>query len=147
MTEEIHIEHDLLEKHREAAISLKLMKAIELDLRQRITDVLLEGRPTGTHTFFMEGFKIVYTGLRPGEKLHEELFHEMENAIPTVAPGVLLAAPRIVSYQAIIPILDELDAAAQLRDTPECLNVIRTLVPEYELTLASPAAPSARAVN
>lgn len=58
MTEEIHIEHDLLEKHREAAISLKLMKAIELDLRQRITDVLLEGRPTGTHTFFMEGFKI-----------------------------------------------------------------------------------------
>lgn len=94
-----------------------------------------------------EDIQIVYTGLRPGEKLHEELFHEMENTIPTVAPGVLLAAPRIVSYQSIVPVLDELAAAAQRRDTEECLNVIRTLVPEYELTLASPAPHPARAAN
>lgn len=54
----IEIDHDLLEKHRIAAIVLKEMKETELDLRRQITDVLLEGRATGTHNFLMEGFKI-----------------------------------------------------------------------------------------
>ena len=55
---EINIAHDILEKHRLAAILLKQAKEDELSLRQAITDVLLEGRPTGTHNFLMEGFKI-----------------------------------------------------------------------------------------
>lgn len=58
MIEEIHIEHDLLEEHRVAAIALKEIKQTELDLRNQITDVLLKGKPTGTHNFIMEGFKI-----------------------------------------------------------------------------------------
>ncbi|NQV20275.1 MAG: polysaccharide biosynthesis protein [Rhodospirillales bacterium] len=94
-----------------------------------------------------EDIQIVYTGLRPGEKLHEELFHEMENTIPTAAPGILLATPRIVSYQAIVPILDDLEATARRRDKPGCLDVIRTLVPEYEHTLAAPASRPARTAN
>ena len=58
MIEEIHIEHDLLEAQRVAAIALKEIKETELDLRNQITDVLLKGKPTGTHNFIMEGFKI-----------------------------------------------------------------------------------------
>ena len=41
-----------------------------------------------------EDIEIVFTGLRPGEKLHEELFHAAEALVPTGAPGILLAAPR-----------------------------------------------------
>jgi len=55
---EINIAHDILEKHRLAAILLKQAKEDELSLRQTITDILLEGRETGTHNFIMEGFKI-----------------------------------------------------------------------------------------
>ena len=38
-----------------------------------------------------EDIKIIYTGLRPGEKLHEELFSELEEMIPSAADGVQLA--------------------------------------------------------
>ncbi len=37
---------------------------------------------------------IVYTGLRPGEKLFEELFHGREPPVATAHPGLLMAAPR-----------------------------------------------------
>jgi FlaA1/EpsC-like NDP-sugar epimerase len=94
-----------------------------------------------------EDIQIVYTGLRPGEKLHEELFHEMENTIPTAAAGILLAAPRVVSGDQIAPLLDKLEAAARRRDTPTCLELIRTLVPECELSGTSPEPPAARATS
>lgn len=51
----MEIEHDLLEEHRIAAIQLKEWKAKELELRNQITDVLLEGLDTGTHNFTMHG--------------------------------------------------------------------------------------------
>ena len=37
---------------------------------------------------------IVYTGLRPGEKLHETLFHADERYRPTAHPKILQAEPR-----------------------------------------------------
>jgi O-antigen biosynthesis protein WbqV len=94
-----------------------------------------------------EDIQIVYTGLRPGEKLHEELFHEMENAIPTSAPGILLAAPRIISQRAIVPALDQLAAASQRRDTERCTELIQELVPEYDGSVPSAAPDPARAAN
>jgi len=94
-----------------------------------------------------EDIQIVYTGLRPGEKLHEELFHEMENTIPTAAPGVLLAAPRLVSGDTIVPILEKLEAAARARDTARSLELIRTLVPEYQVTASAATPLPARAIN
>src|SRR5262249_40120606 len=52
--------------------------------------------------------EIVYTGLRPGEKLHERLFHEAEPSVPTEAEGILLASPRIMPLASLAPLLDRL---------------------------------------
>ena len=51
----INLDIELLEAHRVAAISLKEIKAKELELRNQITDVILEGLEVGTHNFAVDG--------------------------------------------------------------------------------------------
>ena len=55
---EAKLDPNLLEFHRLAAIALKEAKAHELELRSQITDVLLEGRDTGTHNFELHGMAV-----------------------------------------------------------------------------------------
>ncbi|HEV2162000.1 MAG TPA: nucleoside-diphosphate sugar epimerase/dehydratase [Stellaceae bacterium] len=75
--------------------------------------------------------KIEFVGLRPGEKLHEELFHEQEPLVPTRAPGIRLAAPRVIDYAMLARALDELAEHAHEGRTDRMLVVLRNLVPEY----------------
>jgi O-antigen biosynthesis protein WbqV len=75
---------------------------------------------------------ITFTGLRPGEKLTEELFHEGEEPVPTMVEGVRLATPRLIDYELLAPQLDKLAATAESRRSDETLALIRRLVPEYE---------------
>ncbi len=74
---------------------------------------------------------IVYTGLRPGEKLFEELFHPQENYHPTMHAKIMLAQPRELPML----ILDQtLQSARQavLRYDQQALEVMLCeLVPEY----------------
>ena len=69
--------------------------------------------------------------MRPGEKLHEELFHEQEPLVPTRAPGIRLAAPRVIDYAMLARALDELAEHAHEGRTDRMLVVLRNLVPEY----------------
>ena len=55
---EIDVDADLLEEHRQVALQLKEIKAKELELRNKITDVILDGLPTGTHNFAKDGMLI-----------------------------------------------------------------------------------------
>ncbi|MDA1097720.1 MAG: nucleoside-diphosphate sugar epimerase/dehydratase [Proteobacteria bacterium] len=73
---------------------------------------------------------IVFTGLRPGEKLYEELLHDGEAPQPTRLAGVNLAAPRVVDHQFLSAQVEKLAAAAAARDTARTLALIRLLVPE-----------------
>ncbi|MFQ5775092.1 MAG: UDP-N-acetylglucosamine 4,6-dehydratase family protein, partial [Kiloniellaceae bacterium] len=75
--------------------------------------------------------KIVVTGPRPGEKLHEELFHEAEPLLPARHPGLRLASPRTVNQELLGRSLDELAALAAKGRSAEALAMIRRLVPEY----------------
>ncbi|MCK4838728.1 MAG: polysaccharide biosynthesis protein, partial [Desulfobulbaceae bacterium] len=59
---------------------------------------------------------IVYTGLRPGEKLFEEIFHERENLQETKHPKLFLASSREVDWQWLESELAELHQAALSRD-------------------------------
>ncbi len=75
--------------------------------------------------------EIRFTGLRPGEKLNEELFHAAETPKPTRYAGVLLASPRTAELEGLRAGLDELAAAAEAGDTARTLSLIGKLVPEY----------------
>ena len=75
--------------------------------------------------------EIEYTGLRPGEKLHEELFHEDEPLVETESDGILLAQPRHIDFALLKPDLDRLITAAEEQDTIELFRLIELLVPEY----------------
>ncbi len=74
---------------------------------------------------------IDYIGLRPGEKLAEELFHDGEPRLPTAQPGLMCAATRPAELTLLTDTIDRLEAAARDRRTAEALAILRVLVPEY----------------
>ncbi|MCC6560738.1 MAG: polysaccharide biosynthesis protein [Xanthomonadales bacterium] len=76
--------------------------------------------------------QIVYTGLRAGEKLFEELFHEQENHESTGHPKIFLSQPRMVPFTELTPCLHKLDAAARRFDEDEVLRLLQSLVPEFD---------------
>jgi O-antigen biosynthesis protein WbqV len=76
--------------------------------------------------------EIKVTGLRPGEKLYEELFHDSEPPVPTETDGVLLAAPRVVDYSLIKQVFNALEDSATNRNTSKTLELISQLVPEFQ---------------
>lgn len=75
--------------------------------------------------------KIDFIGLRPGEKLHEELFYANETLVPTKVAGIRLAAPRTIDYAVLARSLDELGELARERRDDRLLALLQTLVPEY----------------
>jgi len=78
-----------------------------------------------------EGIKIEFTGLRPGEKLNEELFHAAEELVPTGVGGIRLAAPRVTGYAILTWTINRLIDVAYEGRTDETLRRIKLLVPEY----------------
>jgi FlaA1/EpsC-like NDP-sugar epimerase len=88
---------------------------------------------------------IEFTGLRPGEELHEELFHDGEAALPTANPALRLAQPRTADYAMLARSLDELEEAARAGRVGRALDLLHRLVPEYAVPAAdaAPAPPRA----
>lgn len=75
--------------------------------------------------------EIVYTGLRPGEKLFEEIFHESENLKGTAHPKLLLAGSRQCDWKWLTGELKELERASTSRDKSLIVKHLRSVVPEY----------------
>ena len=75
---------------------------------------------------------IVYTGLRPGEKLFEELFHAQENYAPTTHAKLYLAEPRHVSAELLDAQLARAGEAVAAFDEPALRRVLQTLMPSLD---------------
>ncbi len=76
--------------------------------------------------------EIRFTGLRPGEKLFEELFHGREPATPTEHPGLLMATPRTADPAIVGRAIDEIAAACRGGNAGLALSLLARLVPEFQ---------------
>ena len=86
--------------------------------------IRLSGRVPG------KDIRIEYTGLRPGERLREELFHKDEHLEKTGHHKILLARHRSAEWQVLAPRLAELRDACNQFDEARISDLIRQLVPE-----------------
>ena len=75
---------------------------------------------------------IEYTGLRPGEKLYEELFYKEENPQPTERPGILLASAMDGSLPEITKAVKKLEALATDYQESEVIALLKKILPEFQ---------------
>ena len=76
--------------------------------------------------------KIVFTGLRDGEKLYEEVLATAENTIPTEHPKILIAKVREYDYDEAIKNEERLLEASHSFDDMEIVRIMKEIVPEYK---------------
>ncbi len=109
-----------------------------VDLARRM--ILLSGRLD---------IKIEFTGLRPGEKLYEEVLTDSEVVVPTSHPKIKAAKVRPLRYDKVAPMVDRLIQTARTYDPRATVRMMKEMVPEYvcapnsPYTLLEPADPPA----
>ena len=74
---------------------------------------------------------IVFTGLRPGEKLYEELLNQKEMTLPTSNNKIMIARVREFDYDQVSKEIDELIATSNLDKTFTTVKLMKQLVPEF----------------
>lgn len=74
---------------------------------------------------------IVYTGLRAGEKLFEELFHPLENYSATAHAKIFLARHREVSWELLQSLLQKATEAVDSFDEEELRRCVSSLLPSF----------------
>ena len=79
-----------------------------------------------------EDIEIVYTGLRPGEKLYEELLYNEENSTPTLNPKIFKGISLKQDYDKIKPALQQLVEVAQTDNKKETVYQLKQIVPEFK---------------
>ncbi len=78
-----------------------------------------------------EDIEIQYTGLRPGEKLFEELLATKENTIPTENKQIMVAKVRVYDHYEIAKPIEHLIEIAPERNDMEIVAAMKVIVPEF----------------
>jgi FlaA1/EpsC-like NDP-sugar epimerase len=76
--------------------------------------------------------EIIYTGLRPGEKLYEELLNDQENTLPTHHPQIMRATVQEFEYERINNQVNELITLFSSQNNLDIVSYMKTIVPEYK---------------
>lgn len=100
----------------------KSVKIVDLARKMIMLSGLKEGRD----------INIVYTGLRPGEKLYEELLADNENTLPTHHPQILVGKVREYSHEEVREIVEELIKCFGTQNNELIVQRMKELVPEFK---------------
>ena len=87
--------------------------------------ILLSGLRLGSD------IEIKYTGLRPGEKLYEELLTTKENTIPTENKQIMVAKVRVYDHDEVAKPIEHLIEIAPNRNDMEIVAEMKRIVPEF----------------
>jgi O-antigen biosynthesis protein WbqV len=79
-----------------------------------------------------QDIEIRFTGLRPGEKLFEELFHGREPPRQTGMTGLLMATPRTADPAIVGRAIEEIAQACRGGQTRLALNMVGRMIPEFD---------------
>ena len=79
-----------------------------------------------------EDIKIEYTGLRPGEKLYEEVLSNAENTEATEHDRIRVAKVREYNYEDAVKVADELESLARAVEIPTMVRLMKRTVPEFK---------------
>jgi len=77
-----------------------------------------------------EEIDIVYTGLRPGEKLYEELLADTSKTLPTYHPKIMIAQDPVYCYEKVQTFLDKLNSNTY-STKEQLISVMMEMVPEF----------------
>jgi FlaA1/EpsC-like NDP-sugar epimerase len=98
------------------------VKIVDLARKMILLSGLKEGRD----------ITIEYTGLRPGEKLFEELLANAENTLPTHHSQILIGKVREYAYDEVKVMIDELIRSFNSQDNEAIVQRMKELVPEFK---------------
>lgn len=75
--------------------------------------------------------EIIFTGLRPGEKLYEELLNDKENSLPTHHPKIMIGKVRVYSEEEVKSLFDTLQNEFLSNNIDESVRIMKKIVPEF----------------
>lgn len=75
--------------------------------------------------------KVEYSGLRPGEKLYEEVLSNHENTIPTDHSRIRIAKVRSYDYDDALSSAEELERLSRAVEIPDMVRLMKQVVPEF----------------
>ena len=74
---------------------------------------------------------IEYTGLRPGEKLYEEVLSDLENTVPTAHSRIRIAKVREYEYESALEAVETLEDLSRQVDITTMVKLMKEIVPEF----------------
>ncbi len=84
-----------------------------------------------SHLTLGKDIQLVYTGLRPGEKLYEELLNSHENTIPTHHPQIMIAKVKEYDWETISKDVSSLIELFKYQNNEEIVSKMKLMVPEF----------------
>ncbi len=79
-----------------------------------------------------EDIEIKFTGLRPGEKLYEELLNDLENTLPTHHEKIMIAKVRENNYDRVLMKIQKLQQRLATQNKNEVVYQMKIIVPEFK---------------
>lgn len=75
--------------------------------------------------------KIIYTGLRPGEKLYEELLSDNAKTLPTHNEKIMISKDPTMSFSEIELLVNQITEASVMQEKVEVVKILKLIVPEF----------------